>query len=117
MLATEPASRARVNVSGCLLIAGFQVSINCRIWVSTEALNRATCRTVFNPVVSQPIVLVEPVACGRRGHPRSGEEKNLFTPQALCRFLSRNSAASERPPWWGPRKTEAAGRPRAKTSR
>jgi hypothetical protein len=35
MPATEHAFRARVNVSAAL-IAGFQVSINCRIWVSTE---------------------------------------------------------------------------------
>ncbi len=37
MPATEPAFRARVNVSAALqLIAGFEVSINCRFWVSTE---------------------------------------------------------------------------------
>jgi hypothetical protein len=36
MPATEPAFRARVNVSADQLIAGFAVSINCRFWVSTE---------------------------------------------------------------------------------
>jgi hypothetical protein len=37
MAATEPAFCARVNVSAGQLIAGFEVSINCRFWVSTEA--------------------------------------------------------------------------------
>lgn len=38
MLAEDRLHLARVNVSGPQLVAGLEVSINCRFWVFTEVI-------------------------------------------------------------------------------